>query len=190
MIINPDYYDFHDFDVVVDSISNLLMSRTPEDKKLHLLFISIAMSGRDQSKIEAEYKMYAEKVECLLGEDTDLYVIPTRLEGWEEAPVSALILKAMTLESVATIISFPYNFEKSRGCMMEYNLANDYLIDCNKAVILYNPKLADGDFIDFGQYIGFEKPGKPSITIPVFKEVVGCVPKEFGPYYVKGEGAF
>lgn len=182
MIINPDYYDFHDFDVVVDSISNLLMSRTPEDKKLHLLFISIAMSGREQSEIEAEYKIYAKKVECLLGEDTDLYVIPTRLEGWEEAPVSALILKAMTLESVATIISFPYDFEKSRGCMMEYSFANDYIIDCNNAVILYNPKLGE-------QYIDVQGPNGTS-TIPVFKEVVGCVPKEFGRYYTEGKGAF
>lgn len=190
MIINPDYYDFHDFDVVVDSISNLLMSRTPEDKKLHLLFISIAMSGREQSEIEAEYKMYAEKVECLLGEDTDLYVIPTRLEGWEESPVSALILKAMTLESVATIISFPYNYAKSRGCMMEHSFAYEYIIDCNNAVILYNPRLADGDLIDFGQYVGIPKPDKTSITAPVFTEVVGCVPKEFGPYYVKREGEF
>ena len=190
MIINPDYYDFHDFDVVVDSISNLLMSRKPEDKKLHLLFISIAMSGRDQSKIEAEYKMYAEKVECLLGEDTDLYVIPTRLEGWEEAPVSSLILKAMTLESVATIISFPYDFEKSRGCIMEYSFANDYIIDCNNAVILYNPKLADGDFIDFGQYLGVKKHNEDEVIIPIFKEVVGCVPKEFGRYYTEGKGAF
>lgn len=187
MIINPDYYDFHDFDVVVDSISNLIMSRTHEDKKLHLLFISIAMSGRDQSEIEAEYKMYAEKVECLLGEDTDLYVIPTRLEGWEDLPASALILKAMTLESVATIISFPYNFEKSRGCMMEHSFAYDYIVDCNNVVILYNPQLADGDIIDFGQYAGVQKHGEQMVTVPVFKEVVGCVPKEFGQYYVKGE---
>lgn len=190
MIINPDYYDFHEFDVVVEDISKLIMSRTPEDKKLHLLFISIAMSGREQSAIETEYRMYAEKVECLLGKDTDLYVIPTRLSGWEDLPATALILKAMTLESVATILSFPYNFENSRGCMLEHSLANDYIIDSNNAVILYNPKLADGDLIDFGQYAGVKKPGKPSVTIPVFKEVVGCVPKEFGPYYTKGEGAF
>ena len=190
MIINPDYYDFHDFNETVESISDLIVSRKPDDKKLHLLFISIAMSGREQSEIEAEYRMYAEKVECLLGEDTDLYVIPTRLKGWEELPVSSLILKAITLETVATIISFPYNFEKSRGCMMEYSFANDYIIDCNNAVILYNPELADGDIIEFGQYISIQKLNGASVTIPVFKEVVGCVPKEFRQYYTKGEGAF
>lgn len=187
MIINPDYYDFHEFDVVVEDISKLIMSRTPEDKKLHLLFISIAMSGREQSAIETEYRMYAEKVECLLGKDTDLYVIPTRLSGWEDLPATALILKAMTLESVATIISFPYNFEDSRGCMLEHRFAYDYIVDCNNVVILYNPQLADGDLIDFGQYAGVQKPGEQMVNVPIFSDVIGCVPKEFGQYYVKGD---